>query len=44
MRLNIRRKKIIKTRVEINKIEIKTTVKINETKRLLFEKIKLTNL
>ena len=40
-----RRKEIIKIKAEINEIETKETIeKINGTKRLFFEKIKLINL
>ena len=39
-----RRKEIIKIRAEINEIETKKTIaKINKTKSLFFEKIKLIN-
>ena len=34
-----RRKEMIKIRAEINNIETKKTIKINETKSLFFEKI-----
>ena len=38
-----RRKKIIKIRAEINKVEIKKIEKINETKSWFFEKISKIN-